>query len=496
MPQTIDIGSRRELFVDEYVIDRSDDDLSLQLHHPIPREVVLHTDRPWEGCMSTYITVFRDDDVFRMYYTGWDLNIGSASDSDGAKGAEPHPMWVCYAESDDGLNWRRPSVGLIEHQGNTRNNIVWMGEGKKQHGVHGFAPFKDPRPGVDPEQRYKAIGSDRRATKGHLYAMRSPDGIHWELMDHNPILRHDEDGKFDSQNLAFWDGERGKYRIYVRDFHETENGQRYRDIKTATSPDFVNWSSTEWLSYPDAPVEQLYTNQVMPYPRAPHIFVGFPSRYVERSWSPVIEALPELEHRRFRADANERYGTATTDGLFMSSRDGQTFKRWGEAFIRPGLQRRHQWAYGDNYQGWGMIETPSALDGAPDELSFFAREGVWRGEGTSIRRYSLRKDGFVSLNATRGGAEFVTKPLTFEGSELEINFSTSAAGSLRVEMQEGDGTPLDGYTLEECYEQIGDELDRVVSWGHGTNVSPMSGEPVRLRFRLDDCDLYALRFRA
>jgi len=494
MPRIIDIGSRRELFVDAYLIDHLDPDLSLQLHHPTPRDVVLHTDRPWEGCMSTYITVFRDDDVYRMYYAGWELHIADASDSDGAQSAEPHPMWVCYAESRDGLNWKRPGLGLIEHEGSTDNNIIWMGGGDKQHGVHGFAPFKDPRPGVDPEQRYKAIGADRRATKGHLYAMSSPNGIHWELMNNNPILRHDRDGKFDSQNLAFWDGERGEYRIYVRHFHETEEGQRYRDIKTATSPDFVNWSNTEWLSYPDAPVEQLYTNQVMPYPRAPHIFVGFPSRYIERPWSPAIEALPETEERRFRAAANERFGAALSDGLFMSSRDGRTFKRWGEAFIRPGPQRKHQWTYGDNYQGWGMIETPSDLEGAPDELSFFVREGVWRGEGMSIRRYSLRQDGFVSVNAPLSGGELITAPLTFEGNRLEINFATSAAGSIRVELQEADGNAIPGFALADCCEQIGDELDRVVRWESGADLRGLTGKAVRLRFRLRDADLYAMKF--
>ncbi|MBS3764030.1 MAG: hypothetical protein KGZ25_12090 [Planctomycetes bacterium] len=493
-PDVIEIGSRRELFVDDYLIERMGDDLCLRLHNPTPQEVVLYTDKPWEGPMCTYITVFQDDDIVRMYYLGWDLDLDSASDSDGGKRAEPHPMGVCYAESKDGLNWHRPDLGIIEFEGDSNNNIIWQGAGKKQHGVHGFAPFKDPRPDIDTAQRYKAVGADRRATKGHLYAMASPDGVHWQLLQEEPILRHGEDGSFDSQNLAFWDSEQGEYRIYVRDFHTREEGGNYRDIKTATSPDFVNWTDTEWLSYPDVSIEQLYTNQVMPYPRAPHIFVGFPSRYVEREWSPAIEALPEPEHRRKRADANPRYGTAITDGLFMSSRDGRKFKRWGEAFIRPGPQLENQWAYGDNYQAWGMIETPSALQGAPPEWSFFAREGIWRGDGMNIRRYTLRKDGFVSINAPRSGGEFVTEPLIFDGGTLEINFSTSAAGNIRVEVQDEQGRPIPDFTLQEGVQQIGDELDRVVQWETEKDLAEISGRPARLRFVMTDADLYSLRF--
>jgi hypothetical protein len=437
--------------------------------------------------MSTYFTVFRDGEIYRLYYCGWELDL-EQSRGDGSGLSRAHPMWICYAESEDGLRWRRPELDIVPWEGQ-RTNIVWRGAGEKQHGVHGFAPFKDPNPDCDPAAAYKAVGADRRATQGHLYAMGSPDGIHWSLLREEPILRHDEDGKFDSQNLAFWDGYRGEYRAYVRDFRHGR-----RAIRTATSRDFLDWTATQWLEYPGAPEEQLYTNQVQPYRRAPHIFVGFPSRYVQREWSPAIEDLPEPEHRQRRAQVNERFGTAVTDGLFMSSRDGRTFRRWGEAFIRPGAQLRGNWAYGDNYQGWGMIQTPSALEGAPPELSFYAREGVWRGTEVSLRRYSLRLDGFVSLNAPRSGAEFTTRPVVFEGNRLELNFSTSAAGSLRVEIQDPAGTPITGFSEEDCVPVIGDELSRRVRWTEGDELSHLSGRPVRLRVLMQDADLYAFRF--
>ena len=248
-------------------------------------------------------------------------------------------------------------------------------------------------------------------------------------------------------------------------------------------------------------------NNIIPYYRAPHIFLGFPARYLDRGWSDAMRALPELEERLARANVrnyttasgrkvtSERYGTALTDGLFMSSRDGQVFHRWGEAFIRPGLRYTDNWVYGDNYQNWGLIETKSDLPGAPDEISIYATEHYWRGAYTNLRRFVLRVDGFVSVNAPAKGGEFTTRPVVFSGDRLEMNFSTSVAGSVRVEIQDAEGKPLPGYTLDDCPEIFGDHLERAVHWEKGPGVGSLSGKPVRLRFVMKDADLYSIRFR-
>ena len=473
------IGDRLELFVDEYLIDRMSDRLGLRLHHPVPREVALVTDAPWEGNMCAYVTVFQDDGMYRMYYKAWhgDLSQGEMTLSD---------IRIVYAESGDGIHWSRPYLGLFPFGGSTRNNIVWVGEGEAGKGIHGFAPFRDENPACPPETRYKAVGAARRSPDG-LHAMVSPDGIRWSMLCEEPIITK---GAFDSQNLAFWDSVRGEYRAYVRDFRDGCRG-----ILTATSGDFVHWTDPVWLEYPDVPEEQLYTNQVVPYRRAPHLFIGFPTRYVERPWSDAIEALPEVDHRRLRSSVSERYGAAVTDGLFMSSRDGRTFRRWGEAFVRPGLRPQDSWTYGDNYQSWGVVETEPDMPGAPPELSFYLTEGYWRGESTAFRRYTLRVDGFVSVEAPLSGGELVTRPLVFEGSRLTLNLSTSAAGSIRVELQEADGRPIEGFSLDECTEVIGDEIERTVSWREGGDLARLAGRPVRVRFLMSDADLYALRFR-
>jgi hypothetical protein len=110
-------------------------------------------------------------------------------------------------------------------------------------------------------------------------------------------------------------------------------------------------------------------------------------------------------------------------------------------------------------------------------------------------RYTLRTDGFVSVNAPFAGGSFVTRALTFTGHELVVNFSTGAAGGLRVELQDATGEPLPGFALTDAVEQVGDEIERVVTWKGGRDVSGLAGRPVRLRFAMQDADLYSLRFR-
>jgi hypothetical protein len=124
----------------------------------------------------------------------------------------------------------------------------------------------------------------------------------------------------------------------------------------------------------------------------------------------------------------------------------------------------------------------------------YATEGYWRGNATVFRRYTMRLDGFVSARASMRGGELLTKPVCFRGRELLLNVSTSAAGSVRVEMQAADGTPVEGYALDDCYDIVGDAIERVVRWEHGAGVSALQDRPVQLRFVLRDADLYAFRF--
>jgi len=478
----IGIGSRRELFVDNTLI-QSLSKARRVLHHPTPREIVLTCDAPWEGSGSGYLNVFRDGNLYKMYYKAWHLVV------DSGKLEQPHPLFTCYAESVDGIAWRKPDLGLHEYNGSRSNNIVLVTG--KLGGINIDAGhtsvFKDGNPACSPDARYKALvrNNDHNSK---IYALKSPDGLRWTPVTTRAVL---SDGWPDSQNVAFWDSVRGEYRAYYRKWAKPGNT---RIIRTATSPDFLKWSNNADLTYEDSPIEHLYTNQVTPYPRAPHIFIGFPARYVERGWSDSMRALPELEHRKLRSRAQNRFGMALTESLLMSSRNGVHFQRWNEAFLRPGIQRPGTWAYGHQYIGWHLVETKPALEGAPNEYSLYATESYWTGRSSAVRRYTIRLDGFVSVQAPFAGGEMSTKPITFSGKLLKLNFSTGAAGSIRVEIQTAAGKPISGYTLREAAHVFGDEPERVVSWKSGKDVSKLAGQPVRLRFVMQDADLFAFRF--
>jgi len=181
--------------------------------------------------------------------------------------------------------------------------------------------------------------------------------------------------------------------------------------------------------------------------------------------------------------------------LLMASRDGVKFKRWNEAFLRPGIERPGTWNYGQQFIAWHVVETKSAREGAPDELSLYAGESDWTGSSSELRRYTLRLDGFVSVSAPMSGGELVTKPLTFKGTQLTLNFASSAAGDLRVEIQDAAGNPLPGFRLDDCPPIFGDAIERNVTWKHGGDVGGFAGKPVRLRFALKDADLFAIQFR-
>ena len=437
-----DLGSRLELFVDDYLIG-SLTGTALRLHEPRREEIAVTLDAPWEGDTSHYITVFQDGERYRLYYRG---SVEVVTDT-----IRPHQELCAYAESPDGRHWTKPNLGLYEFHGNRDNAIVYMGPAG-----HNFTPFKDANPKARPEEQYKALGG------GPLLALASPDGLHWRLMSPAPVITR---GAFDSQNLAFYDTLRGEYVCYLRDFRHG-----VRTIRRCTSQDFLHWTVPQWLRYGDAPAEHLYTNAITPYFRAPHLYLGFPKRFV-----------PDR-----RVDPAHRH-PGLSDGVFMSSRDGLHFHRWEEAFLRPGLDLEN-WADRTNHIAYGVVPT------GPTEISLYALEH-YQHPTNRIRRLSLRPDGFVSVHADAHGGEMITKPFTFAGKELVLNFATSVIGGVQVEVQQPDGTPVPGFALADCPVHFGDRLEQVVGWTGAPDLSRWQGQPVRLRFVMKDADLYSIRFR-
>ncbi len=446
MPESI--GSDRQLFVDDFLIEDAKD-VERVLHEPVREAPAIEGDRPWDlsPCAGGFM---EDNGKFRAWYR-------SEHDSDQVLKRSGHG--TMYAESEDGVTWEKPSLGLFEIEGSKENNVVWMGPGAN------LVPFKDPNPDVPEDERYKAIARTR-----DVLALGSPDGVRWRLLQDEPVMT---DGPFDSVNIAFWDDALGQYAAYTRGVAGTgpfKGGVRW--IRRATSPDFRNWSELESIDTGETPDEHFYTNACVKYERAPGIYLMFPSRY-------VVERSP---------DPDWTHSVGVNDIVFMSSRDGLRFDRsMRDAFIRPGLDQ-------NNWHDRGVYIETGILQTSPTEMSLYGMENSHL-PSQRIRRYTLRTDGFVSVNAGYGGGEFTTIPMAFEGSELEINYSTSAVGYIRAELQDAEGRPIDGFTMDEGPEKFGDEIGGVMTWNNGGDVSGLAGRPVRLRFALKDADLYAFRFR-
>ncbi|MBV7329316.1 hypothetical protein KFU94_13910 [Chloroflexi bacterium TSY] len=140
--------------------------------------------------------------------------------------------------------------------------------------------------------------------------------------------------------------------------------------------------------------------------------------------------------------------------------------------------------------GAGLIQT------GPTELSLYVSR-LNRHEECHARRYSLRLDGFVSVEGPyRGWGEFTTPLITFSGRQLALNYSTSGGGSIFVELQDAAGTPVPGFALDDCVEIFGDKIEGVVRWQSGKDIYHISNQAVRLHVRLRDAHLYAFQFIA
>ena len=471
------LGDKRELFCDDEFV-ASMTNCEILVHSPVRENVAIHCDKPWEGNGCGYWTVLYDEELqlYRAYCHAWAQGIGYA-----------HRLVYTVYESKDGIEWTRPNVGEFEWEGSKENNIVlnYCADGSE---CHDFSPFIDRNPQATPDARYKATGA---APTGGVYAYKSPDGIHWTPMSDRPVYT---EGAFDSQNLSFWSEVEGKYILYYRIFR----ADGARAISRAVSDDYLHWTNEGELIFPEGegprPGAQYYVNQILPYYRAKHISIGFPARYVDNGLVKATENLPSWDLRQERIALFQRFGTAVTDSVYITSRDGIHFRRSNDVFLRPGLRTRHNWAYGDNYIAWNVVETDSPRDDMPRELSLYAVESYATESWSRLRRYSLRIDGFGSVHAKCVPGEMTTRPFTFTGKELSVNLATSAAGQVRVEVLDENGTPIPGFTAGECDFFFGDTLDWRVSWNGSGDLSSLAGRTIALHFTLSEADIYSLKF--
>lgn len=453
----IDLQGRWDLFVDHHLIAEKKG-ITLKLHEPVRREIALEFNQPWEGPTSAYCSVVQDGGIARLYYRG------TFGDSKSDHSAE---QVTCMAESrDGGITFTRPDLGLIECGGTKANNVIWMGIES-----HNLSPFLDANPACKPDERYKALGGVKApgknwqegATAGGLYAFASADGIQWRKMKKEPVLTK---GAFDSQNLAFFDTLKGQYRCYSRIF-----SNKVRAIQSSTSADCLMWSEGVANRYAKGvPAEHFYTNSTLSVPGAEHLFISTPKRFVT-----ARKKIPSHE------------GPGVSDAVFMTSRDGVNFDRsFLEAWVRPGLDQKN-WTDRNNMPAWGIVQT------SPSEWSMYISEH-YRHPTARLRRLSIRPRGFASAHADAKGGEFTTPPLKVSGSRLLLNYSTSAAGFVRIEIQDDSGQPVPGFTLADMPELYGDELEAAAAWKSGSDLSALSGKTIRLHFVMRDADVFALKF--
>lgn len=499
----INIGSRREVFFDDYLIDTENTTVETRLCKPAEKEVVLKLDKPWEiGC--SYVHFFYDDGKYRMYYVAHNYQkMVKAKEGDEEKNYR-----VCYAESIDGINWVKPDLGICPWNDDTHTNIIF-----KAIWLDNFYVFKDTNPNCPADEKYKAIVKDNYFERHGLTSYFSADGVNFR-----PGRFITDQGAFDTMNVVFWDESINKYRGYIRSFHDIPvkrgtgdyldyrsyfvNGENLefapgwdtddikkigagvlnlgkRDIRYIESEDFVNWTKPERINFGESEDIPLYTNCVSKYERAPHMYIGFPTRYMERKeWTKSFDVLSGREERIKRMKTlSKREGLAITDCAFMCSRDGFNFKRYDEAFLKSGIENDHNWFYGDCYIVKGFVQKDSVL-------WMYCPEST--GEYSVIRRYELRTDGFVSLRA--GGTEKVlkTKPFIFEGDTLLANISTSARGYAYFTIED-----MDGNRIESC-EMFGDSIEKPI--GFEEDLSTFSGKEVTMTVRMYDADLYSVQF--
>jgi len=482
-----DVGSARQLFIDHRFIESSEG-IRLVVNPPVKRPgAVLSSDRPWDAFRLIWFSVAEDGGVHKMWY--------QAFDNDQWAGGSPR---MCYAVSDDGLNWEKPRLGLVEYEGSKDNNILL--EGRKLALV-----FIDPH--GEEEQRYKMLFGYRRGMR----VGTSADGIHWTLPA-EPLTTLPPN--WDTQKVGFWDPLIGKYVVYMRVLLDKDDelpfpfaspmesdppvlaprlhragralGRLEMDDITSPWPDgrIETVMTADELDPPDSDI--YHPGGVYQYPYAADAYFMFP--YVYQHYRPG-EGHPKND--------------GVLDCQFAAGRDGVHWMRYDRApFIPRGLPgepdcghargtgfffRRGDYLY-HYYNGWPWTHGGFRLlsDAKRQDRENWGREFM----GVVVHRL----DGFVSADAPYAGGRLLTPPLVFRGERLELNIDVAAMGVARVEIQDGGGRPIPGFALEDCDRILKNDVSYVARWKGEADVSALAGQPIRLRFEMRSARLYAFQF--
>jgi hypothetical protein len=486
----VKIDASRQLFVDDYLIAEREG-LRRRLHQPTkhPGNPVMAARTPWEGHGPVLAYCLRDGATgrFRLWYRSRVSYTVS-----GRSYLGPNML----AESDDGLHWGRPQLGLHEFEGSTANNII-LPAGDLRGLIHEPQDVAAPWKGVwDHNKSPRAADWIERAG---CYLYTSHDGVRWSparlIVAHGEAMKGTREQVLPLTRL----GDTGHFRWdrllgrYVCDGKGTmpfapgrapapkrgpdgelaapgvARGIHLRFRLQMESDDLVHWSRPRMVAFPDQ--DDLARGIIG--------FYGLLGTTYESMWLGYL--------RVHRMEPWKR-----VDVQLMTSRDGRTWSRAcdRETFLPLGSDDSWEADYSEiNHAGPLLVG---------DELWFFYRGSVMekdRGTGPDIRKgvglATLRRDGFASLTADGAPGQVTTRPLTFAGDRLMVNADVRAGGSVRVEVLGRDGEPLPGLGATECRPAVGTGTGQAITWdGAGLDAAAVRA-PVRLRFRVENADLYA-----
>jgi hypothetical protein len=466
----IDIGSEKQLFIDRLFFDTAEG-IRLQVNPALKTgEQNVVRDQPWENATLNWFSVMEDRRgtlkngttpraKYRMWYECYDVE-GWPTGNDTS---------FCYAESVDGIQWVKPQLNLFEYQGSSKNNILFrqIGPEGAHSRVHGAQVFQDPN--APKAERYKAVSQGIFAPLGtpphRIAGMHSPDGLKWTRYS-DPIC----DVFADSQYSGFWDDTLEEYVIYGR------VAGRGRALGRTTSDDFSYFDAPKLVLQTDdkdPPDSDLYNSAALKYPYAANVYFMFPSLF--------------------------QHGPQTLDIRLAVSRDGinWTWPEQRKAFIPCG--ETGAFDSGSLYMGQGILRAGDTLYQyyGGSKLTHDAGDLenlVLPGNSRSYSRVVSRLDGFVSVEAEQEGAFFVTPPLLFQGNILKLNVNVRDGGYVRVGLLGEDGETIPGKSTSDCVPIAGDQIDALVRWNSGGDVTDRANKATRLRIEISDASLYAFRF--
>jgi hypothetical protein len=472
----IDVGSKKQVFLDGFFID-TQENVRLTMHKPHrDGQILIKPDRPWEmdpggreQRISLYSCVLKEGGRVRVWY-----GCG--------RGPLSPEIRVFYAESEDGILFEKPELGLHEVDGSTANNVVIPGPR-----IAGAAVWIDPN--APKEHRYKTQTKVYPSNQMEMHS--SPDGIHWSL------LRELRIGHVDTQSIVFWEPRINRYLMFTRLWAlDTDPVKRYRTVRRLESDDLITWDNEQIVMEPD---EQDWSIHKRATHRPPVDFYGADvCRYEEADRAYLMFAQSTWAWMDWE---EKGFGPATIDVQLAVSRDAERFERVGgrRPFMSLGPEGRFDsrfiWAMpnpirmGDEI--W-IYYVASNRDHSPSNKIDPAAASELSGIGRAV----LRLDGFVSVDGGYSGGHFTTPPLQFEGNRLELNVDAAGGGSVRVELLDEAGQPLEGFSRDAALPIARNSVRMPVAWKGDGDLGALAGKPVRIRFHLTNASLYAFQFKS